>query len=59
MKLCYFSSWRGGVGIFVDFKSCRFGGLLKLNINITNKEEPTLSHCAWARTFDLVIRWQI
>jgi hypothetical protein len=23
------------------------------------KEEPTLSHCAWARTFDLVIRWQI
>jgi hypothetical protein len=24
-----------------------------------HKEEPTLSHCAWARTFDLVIRWQI
>jgi hypothetical protein len=23
------------------------------------KGEPTLSHCAWARTFDLVIRWQI
>jgi secreted trypsin-like serine protease len=23
------------------------------------KGEPTLSHCAWARTFDLVVRWQI
>ncbi len=29
--------------------------------NISNfelsKGEPTLSHCAWARTFDLVIQW--
>ena len=23
------------------------------------KGEPTLSHCAWARTFDLVVRWKI
>jgi ribosomal protein L24E len=23
------------------------------------KEEPTLSHCAWTRTFDLVVRWQM
>jgi hypothetical protein len=23
------------------------------------KEELTLSHCAWARTFDLVVRWQM
>ncbi len=35
---------------------------IKLNntLNILNyKEEPTLNHCAWARTFDLVIRWKI
>jgi hypothetical protein len=23
------------------------------------KEEPTLSHCAWARTFHFVERWQL
>ncbi len=34
-----------------------------LNANIVRrsirKEEPTLSHYAWARTFDLGVRWQI
>ncbi len=35
---------------------------IKLNntLNILSyKEEPTLSYCAWVRTFDLVVRWQI
>jgi hypothetical protein len=30
-----------------------------VNQGVDFKVEPTLSHCAWARTFDLVVRWQI
>jgi hypothetical protein len=25
----------------------------------TLKEEPKLGHCEWAKTFDLVVRWQM
>ncbi len=32
--------------------------LHKLRRKLT-KEEPTLSHCAWAMTSDHVVRWQI
>jgi hypothetical protein len=38
------------------------GEKMKVRFNLKNlsqKGERTLSHCAWARTFDLVIRWQI
>ncbi len=45
---------------------------IKVNVNNENinficvvlsgdhmKEEPTLSHCAWANTLDIVVQWQI
>jgi len=42
-----------------DFKRKRFEVMTPLEYYISSKGEPTLSHCAWAKTFDLVVRWQI
>ncbi len=41
------------------FSEIDFLEITSNNVYFQNKGEPTLSHCAWARTFDLVVRWQL
>jgi hypothetical protein len=43
---------------FLNFTQIIINFQCNFNRNFFNKEEPTSSHCAWAKTFDLVVRYQ-